>query len=183
MKVSMWPLRSSSWSIVGNHNSRTRLHRIAQATGSLGPCVESRLGRYLAWKSSGTVTYCGVLGPLRCPFSQRSLDFQELGLIRVSGKELAFCGLPVLGNLFPFLKCHFSFLGCVPGCCAYGCHRCLINSFCSSGEAKFSPPASGPHVHKPFCSWRWCFAPDLRVGQTARAAAHIWQLLLKITRE
>lgn len=110
------PLRSFSWLIVGNHNSRTRLYRIAQTTRVPGAlCGKQTWPGYLAWKSSRTVTYCGVLGSLRCAFSLRSLDFQELGLIRVSGKESAFCGLPVLGNSFPFLKCRFSFHGCVPG--------------------------------------------------------------------
>lgn len=93
----MWPLRSFSWLIVGNHNSRTRLHGIAQTTRVPGAlCGKQTWPGYLPWKSSRTVTYCGVLGPLRCAFSLRSLDFQELGLIRVSGKELSFCRLPVI---------------------------------------------------------------------------------------
>lgn len=106
MRVRMWPLRSFSWLIVGNHNSRTGLHRIAQATRVPGAwCGKQTWPGYLAWKSSRTATYCGVLGPLMCAFSLRSSDFQELSLIRVSGKDLAVCGLLVSGISFPFLKC------------------------------------------------------------------------------
>lgn len=92
MRVRMWPLRSFSWLIVGNHNNRTGLHRIARATRVPGAwCGKQTWPGYLVWKSSRTATYCEVLGPLMCAFSLRSSDFQELSLMRVSGKDLAFC--------------------------------------------------------------------------------------------